>query len=267
MAHDEFAPAVRSPATDANVFICRPETICDPALLRSYELLLDERERLQLSRFRFRQDAHTFLVTHALVRVALSEFGGIDPREWKFKANEFGRPEVESPKTELRFSLTHCNHLVACIVTAGSEPGIDAEEIRDTGDLLDLGTRYFSLSESAALRACSKEMMLKRFFSLWTLKEAYSKARGLGLSLPLSEYSFDLGGQFIVLRCSRESDRFSSEWTFTLTRPTARHVLATAVHHRPDGVRRRAVYRDFVPLMDNGREHEWVMIEPEMTSG
>lgn len=155
----------------AYVLLCQPELINDPALLSRYEALLDEEERSRLARFRFKRDAHTFLVAHALVRTALSHFDHVGPGEWRFRTNRFGRPEV-CGASRLQFNLSHRPSLIACMVTVGTDFGVDVEKIRALSDLLSLAGHYFSPYEAEALRTLPHEMSRDRFFSLWTLKES-----------------------------------------------------------------------------------------------
>ena len=238
----------------AYVLLCQPELINDPALLSRYEALLDEEERSRLARFRFKRDAHTFLVAHALVRTALSHFDHVGPGEWRFQTNRFGRPEVGGPSdaSKLQFNLSHRPSLIACMVTVGTDFGVDVEEIRALSDLFSLAGHYFSPHEAAALRTLPHEMSGDRFFSLWTLKEAYIKARGLGLSLPLHKFSFGFHGERIAVHFDPDLAENPDDWTFTLMRPTASHFLATAVRRGQSGTRRRLLVRWFVPLVGMG---------------
>ena len=231
----------------AHVFLCKPEAIDDPALLERYGALLDAEERARHARFHFARDAHTFLIAHALVRTALSQFADVPPSEWRFRTNAYGRPDVEISAGTLRFNLSHCRGLAACIVVAGMDCEVDVEEICAAGDLRDLATRYFSPSEVAALRACPPESTADRFFSLWTLKEAYIKARGLGLSLPLDRFSFNCGDAISVTFDAEIADN-PAAWAFTLSQQTPKHFLATALRHEAGRIPAVAIHR-YVPLV------------------
>jgi len=82
--------------------------------------------------------------------------------------------------------------MVACLIAPSQESGIDVENVERPGETIEVADRYFSCFESAALRALPVEAQHRRFFEYWTLKEAYIKARGLGLSLPLEQFSFHI---------------------------------------------------------------------------
>ena len=253
MAQTEISDAAGTLATTAYVFLCQPELITEPALLMRYEALLDVTERSRLARFHNARDARTFLIAHALVRTTLSQFADTHPHEWRFRTNEFGRPEIAGPAGAgtLRFNLSHCDSLIVCLVAAGVEPGVDVEEICGADDLLELADRYFSPSEVAALRSCPSDTT-DRFFALWTLKEAYIKARGMGVAIPLDKFSFSFCNERVAIRFDPELADQADDWTFTLERPLPSHFVAIALRHVPTGTQRRLIFRRIVPLIGLG---------------
>jgi 4'-phosphopantetheinyl transferase len=103
--------------------------------------------------------------------------------------NEYGKPRVE-PECGLRFNLANSVGLVVCVAGWGGEVGVDVEPYARAGEILELAGEVFSALETVELERLPHEKKLDRALSLWTLKEAYIKARGIGLSLPLKEISF-----------------------------------------------------------------------------
>ena len=212
-----------------HVFLCRTNSNWDPTLLNRYNALLDANECARLSRYRFEQERHTFLISHALVRVALSQFVDIPPCAWRFRKGCNGRPEIDNEyPPPLRFSLSHTSDLVACVVTRTYELGVDVEIVQDFADVLAIAERFFAPAEASALRPLPIEKQIDRFYSTWTLKEAYAKARGLGLSLPLNCATFQVAEDLIEARFESEMADQENAWAFGLMRPTARHCLAIA---------------------------------------
>ena len=212
-----------------HVFLCRSNSSWDPTLLNRYNALLDANECVRLSRYRFEQERRTFLISHALVRAALSQFVDIPPCAWRFRKGCHGRPEIynEYPPP-LRFSLSHTSDLVACVVTRTFELGVDVEIMQDFADVLAIAERFFAPPEVSALRALPIEKRIDRFYSTWTLKEAYAKARGLGLSLPLHCASFQVEADLIQAKFESKMADQENAWAFGLMRPTGRHWLAIA---------------------------------------
>jgi 4'-phosphopantetheinyl transferase len=235
-------------AKPVGVFLCQPDSIKDPVLLAEYRELLDEEERGRLARYRNPADAHAFLASHALVRTALSEFAGQSPKSWCFRRSQYGRPEIDPPGAHgLQFNLAHTRELVGCIVSRGAEVGIDLELPRHLGDLLAIAHRFFAQEEAALLRTLPPEKQAPRFFSVWTLKEAYAKARGMGLSLPLQRIRFEIERGEIKFQIASELEDDSAEWSFALLRTPAGHLVAIAVR-RPGLALGRMMPKWLVPL-------------------
>jgi|TARA_B100002003_G_scaffold66887_1_gene62248 4'-phosphopantetheinyl transferase len=226
------------PESHAHLWWARPERFTDPAELARYRGMLTDDERMKTDRFRFERDRHTCLITRVLVRTTLSRYCDVLPEQWRFRANDHGRPEILEPASPLRFNLSHTNGLVVCVVSHDREVGVDVESLERMGHWLDLAERYFAPREAAALRRLAAEQQPARFLEYWTLKESYIKARGLGLAIPLADFSFDLPAgspDDIAIRFTRAIDDASSRWQFSLERFGAGHLIATAVERNASG--------------------------------
>lgn len=168
------------------------DLLAEPVAAACVELLTpDERERGQ--KLRFAPNRREFLASRALVRTALSVHHPLPPAAWRFSANACGKPEAE-PACGLRFNLSNSPGLVVCLLARDAEVGVDAEPMARSGEILALAPNVFSPQELAQLETLPASERPDRALSLWTLKEAYIKARGLGLSLPLTGFSFLFGG-------------------------------------------------------------------------
>ncbi len=129
-----------------------------------------------------------------MVRTVLSSYEpGVPPTAWQFGTNEFGRPFVAAPlvPTPPRFNLTHAGGLIACVVSRTLEVGIDVEPIGRRTPLAVAESRFAATEHDALVRLPLADRP-RRFLEYWTLKEAYIKARGAGLSLGLDRFAFDL---------------------------------------------------------------------------
>jgi 4'-phosphopantetheinyl transferase len=197
-----------------------------------YLALMSPDEHERMARFVFERDRRRFLLTRALVRTMLSRYAHVPPAEWAFITNVHGRPEIldrPAGTPDLRFNISHTDGLIACAVTIGREVGVDVEHI---GRRLmhDVASRFFAPREVAALSRLSDEDQQRVFFDYWTLKEAYIKARGFGLALPLADFAFDLAPPSppqISFDPSLEDD--PSTWQFMQDWPTPQHRLGLAV--------------------------------------
>ncbi|WP_431857488.1 4'-phosphopantetheinyl transferase family protein [Azospirillum sp.] len=186
--------------------------------------LLDQGETARWHRFHRAETRRLFAAAHALLRTALSQYAAVDPRDWRFAAEAHGRPYLTGPETGLTFNLTHADGLAACAIARGLTVGIDAERTDRRLDLDGMARVAFAESERAQVAAAPPERKNAVFFGVWTLKEAYIKARGLGLALPLKSFSVTVEAPAIT-----PSPDDPQAWDATLTRPTAEHLLALAV--------------------------------------
>lgn len=224
--------------------------IGDAALWPRYDALLTAEERAQQARFRFARDQRRYLVTRALVRTVLSRYAAVRPQDWVFSAGPQGRPEISAPRPapRLEFNIAHAADLVMLGVTCGRALGIDTESVAAREVDIEGLDRYFAPQEISALRALEPRERRRRFFELWTLKESYIKAKGMGLAIPLDAFRFELaGGQGLVLRMRAEladSPQHWRLWQLTLRAD----YLAAICAARGESAPPRITVREIVPL-------------------
>jgi 4'-phosphopantetheinyl transferase len=169
-----------------------PQTIQQPELLRAYSQLLSADETTKQQRFRFEKDRHSALITRAFVRDLLSHYADVSPVDWLFVKGEKDKPEIVNPPLPLRFNISHTNNLIICAVMLNDDIGCDVENTQRTSDVLSIAKYSFSDVEVNDLLMQPTTQQTSRFFDYWTLKESYIKAWGLGLSIPLKDFSFTL---------------------------------------------------------------------------
>ena len=151
--------------------------------------LLSEAERAQHQRYIPPQKRHEYLVTRVLVRTVLGRALGVEPQSLQFTTNEWGRPAL-MPPAPLHFNVSHTEGLVVCLVSSNPEMGVDTERLARAPDLLALAPTVFAPQELRDLAALPASEQAHRAVVLWTLKESYIKARGMGLALPLDGFAF-----------------------------------------------------------------------------
>jgi len=194
--------------------------------------VLSEQEHQRAGRFAFEKDRRSYTLAHWLLRNALSQYLPIKPSEWEFHSSLFGKPQVNGPPDGrgLRFNLSHSRGMVACGVTMGGEVGVDVETIRPR-DFLNLASRFFAPEEVTQLECFPKDQGNRAFFRFWTLKEAYVKARGQGLSLDLSRFAFlDVMSEDVTIQFDPGFDDQPEDWQFFRYEPDNEHQIAAAVH-------------------------------------
>ncbi len=170
-----------------------PDDLLADGVAEECAALLTEDERVRVARFKFDRHQRESLTTRALLRTALSSRRPVPPEAWRFAVNAHGKPAVE-PDCGLQFNLSNSVGLVVCLIAEGADVGVDVESRERAGEILKLAPRVFSAEEQAQLRDLDDAEKLDRALSLWTLKESYIKARGMGLALPLDKFSFVFGG-------------------------------------------------------------------------
>jgi 4'-phosphopantetheinyl transferase len=237
------------PVDEIHVWYVLPDAIVEPALLARYEALLTARERVRRDRYMFDRNRREYLFTRALVRTTLSRYAAVAPEAWTFHENAWGRPAIDDPEHAwLRFNLSNTRGLIACIVSRGRDVGVDVEDTDRAGETVAIADRFFSPREVASLRALPDASRRSRFFDYWTLKEAYIKARGMGLAIPLDQFSFLLDeAPPVRVAFDPELGDDHATWQFEQLTLTARHRTAAAIR-RGAGPDLRLVVRETVPF-------------------
>ena len=187
--------------------------------------VLDAEERRRAERFYFDRDRRIFVAAHALLRRLISSLLPAAPESWSFTVGSHGKPSIAGPiaSAGLEVNLSHTEGLVAAVAARGTVLGVDVERHTRRVDL-GLAGRYFAPSEVEAFEALPEEARRERFFRLWTLKEAYIKAVGLGLALPLDSFAFTLD----PIRITIDGHGPGPVWRFWQWQPTGEHWLALA---------------------------------------
>lgn len=192
--------------------------------------VLSAEELERCSRFAREKDRELYVIAHGLLRQILSLHADMEPTGWRFVKNEYGRPSVANPDfVRFRFNLSHTGGMVAWALGDDREVGIDVEDTERRSGGVELADRYFSPSEVADLMRVPEASRRRVFFDYWTLKEAYIKARGMGLAIPLDKFSFTLSPTSDpTIRFAPDLVDDPSRWHFATHSLGARHALAIA---------------------------------------
>lgn len=177
---------------------------------------LAESEVAKAAKFMFARDRQRFLATRILVRQLLAEYAQVAPEQITFTQNDYGKPRIAGPQsaTGLHFNVSHTTSKIVCGVTTLGELGVDIES-RVPAEHGQLADRNFSPEECQWYGQAEDISMAKlRFLTVWTLKEAYIKAVGKGLSIPLTSFSIIPQGEASakLVRCLESNQQ--QEWYF-----------------------------------------------------
>jgi 4'-phosphopantetheinyl transferase len=206
------------------IWLFRPESLQDPLVREAAESLLIATDVSRCARFRFAEDRDRFLAARALERTVLAAVVGTAPDTLALEPDRHGKPRLLRPVTRrtLSFNLSHTRRLVACAVTWDREIGLDIEEVREAP--LDVAERYFAPPEIAALGALDRPSQQRAFFMLWTLKESFLKAMGVGLTVPLSSFAVRLSPPGLMPYGALA--HLANDWCFMQAAPTPTCQLA-----------------------------------------
>ena len=195
--------------------------------------LLSEEERAKADRFMFPHDRDCFVAAHALLRTTLSDFFARAPQDWAFATNAWGKPRVEAADGSARlcFNLSHTRGHVAVAVALDREVGVDVERMAPARADEEVARQLFAPAEFAAFQEETEGGRVEAFFDFWTLKEAYIKAVGLGVALPLQDFAFTRDPLRISFAPTLEDT--PSRWLFRRFRPAPDVAMALAARRGP----------------------------------
>jgi 4'-phosphopantetheinyl transferase len=176
-------------------------------------LAIEERERA--ARFRFEKDRNHYIAGRGFLRHILSSYLKVIPSEVRFAYNDYGKPFLASgfAENKLRFNVGHSSGLALFGISSGREIGVDIERIRPDFATNDIADRFFAPEEVKELSLCDPAERPEAFFDCWTRKEAFVKARGMGLSLPLDQFVVAFGRKAPAALLTAKADpEASSRW-------------------------------------------------------
>jgi len=200
--------------------------------LRALERGLSAEELDRARRFRFPIHRDRFIARRGLMRILLGHYLGVSYAEVLLRETERGKPVLAEGQggDDLRFNLSHSDGLALVAVARNREVGVDVERMRR--EVMDdhLPEHFFSALEVEDLRALPEEHQLRAFFNCWTRKEAYIKAKGLGLHLPLDSFDVSLApGEPAVLIGTRPDPGEASRWSMEALSPDPGYAAALVV--------------------------------------
>lgn len=243
-------PAAADLRTEAHVWLASTGDPAVAARLEAYRELLTPDEAERHERIRPPESRREFLLGRALVRTTLSRYAEVAPGDWRFRTVGRGRPEIAAPEDAppLRFNLSHSRGLAGCVVARELDVGLDVEHVERPLDLDRFARRFYSPRERALLATVAGDARKQLFFAIWTLKEAYLKARGIGVALPLASLTFEPRGDGeLDVDLGAESDDSADAWRFAVWKAPAGFVVGLAMR-RSSGAGPRPVTRGAVPL-------------------
>jgi 4'-phosphopantetheinyl transferase len=175
--------------------IWRASLRCPPELLRRYAAKLSPEEEKRAAKFLVKRAKEDFVAGRGILRELLSRYLRQDPSAIRFTYGEQGKPALfisADHSSSLQFNVSHSNGFAVFAFAAGARVGIDVEQVRADFPGEQIAELYFAEEESAEIRTLPEERRAAGFFTIWTGKEAYLKARGEGLQTPLRNFQISI---------------------------------------------------------------------------
>jgi 4'-phosphopantetheinyl transferase len=195
------------------------------------EVALSAEESERAARFHFPVDRNRFIVAHGCLRDILTRYLHCEAGQLSFSNGKYGKPALV-PDQGINFNISHSGDYALIAVAQGRNVGIDVEQFRKRISPHDIARRFFSKTEVAELEALPLEQQEVAFFTCWTRKEAYIKAQGLGLTLPLESFDVSLSPhEPATLSATRPDFNEASRWILLALEIDPCHVGAVAVEN------------------------------------
>jgi 4'-phosphopantetheinyl transferase len=220
------------------------ETAAQESVIRRLEYVLSAEERERAARFRFERHRDAFIVARGALRVLLARYIGSSAVDVTFVCGPNGKPSL--PDSRVEFNVSHTDGVAVLAFAQNCALGVDIECIRPIADMMHIARRFFCRGEAQELAALPEAQRERAFFLCWTRKEAYIKATGDGLSIPLNEFRVTLreGEPARFVHIGNETSAPSGWVLHNLDISSA---YAAAIAHR--GEPKRVVQSPLLPAM------------------
>lgn len=207
-------PETRISLFEHDLHIWKSSLNVDNQRFQFLKSLLSKDELRRAERFYFDKDKKQFVVGRGILRVLLGTYLEVNPQKLEFQYNKYGKPFIQNRcRTNLHFNLSHSKDMLVLAFTKNANVGVDIEYLRSDFDVVRLARQFFSKREVNELLTTPTDLLKIAFLNCWTRKEAFIKAKGKGLSIPLNKFDVSLfPGKPAVLRYFFENPKEISQW-------------------------------------------------------
>ena len=220
-------PAVLSLADD-EVHVWRAWLECPPLELSHYASTLSKSEQRRAHRLHLERDRRRFVIGRGILRAILGRYLGVDAGAIKFCYSAAGKPALSTEFDEtLRFNVTHADSL-ALYAVGHSEVGVDVEHVREINEAEQIANRFFTAGERTELRAVPRAKRMETFLRVWTRKEAYLKACGIGIAEIANRVEVSLHDEATCFQVGTGNIVNSSRWSLHDLTPAPGYLAALA---------------------------------------
>lgn len=175
--------------------------------------ILNNTEKERSDKFHFKTDRKRYITTKALLKIILAQTLSTEPGQINFEFNKYGKPLIKNSNSP-HFNVSHSADIGIIAITDVASIGVDVEKYRKRMNSPKVAKRFFSEKEAKAFLSLPHEQRLQGFFNCWTRKEAFIKALGLGLAMPLRDFDVTLKpGEETILEHVIRNGEHAEDWT------------------------------------------------------
>lgn len=203
--------------------------------INTYWYLLSKDEQDRALKFYFEKDQKTYIFSRGILRLILGQYIGISPKTINLKYSSYGKPFIDplQNKNQLYFNISHTRQHILYAFTKNTEIGIDIEYLKSDIDYQSVAKNVFSTYEYQTITKAPLEKQCVLFYKIWTSKEAFLKAIGLGLSYPLSDFDVCVAeNQTIKIRDIKYSSKEAKQWMLYSLTPCEGYISTVATKQK-----------------------------------
>ncbi len=203
--------------------------------ISSLVLSLSEEERKSATRFRFDKHRHRYIIAHAAMRKIVANHLNISTHALNIDFNKYGKPYISN--NPLYFNLSHSEDIALVSISFHGQVGIDIEFLKSEIDMLGIAQRFFHPIEFEQLIKIPPENRSHYFYTCWTGKEAFLKAKGIGIANHLKMFALDLQdlNKLKIILVDKAFDEFKT-WTIHTFQPQENYMATVVSQAKPEAL-------------------------------
>lgn len=196
--------------------------------METFKRILSEDEKQKAGRFKFNIHRERSIISRGVLRTLLGRYLEKKPSELEFGYTAHAKPYLKN-EGSLRFNVSHSGNRAVFGFVHGGEIGVDIEKVKSDFEVMDIAQNFFSSDEIRTLQALPEEQKVEGFYRCWTRKEAFIKAKGMGLSFPLTSFSVSLDADKAELLRTEWAAAEKKEWKLFTFIPAKNYLVALSV--------------------------------------
>lgn len=214
------------PKNEVHLWHCRFDA--NTRNIETFKRILSDDEKEKAAKFKFDIHREQSIISRGVLRTLLGKYIKKHPRDLRFGYTEFGKPLLKE-NSSLGFNVSHSGNRAVFGFVHHAEIGVDIEKLKDDFEVMEIAQNFFSSDEILALENLPQEHRVSGFYRCWTRKESFIKAKGDGLSFPLTSFSVSLDADNAEFLRTDWDTSERDEWRMFLFEPDAGYLGALSI--------------------------------------